>query len=439
MIAYEFPPAAAGGVMRTVKFCKYLPELGWEPHVLTPKFSTVTSRDPSMLGELGQRTHVHRTRGLEYDRMLARMKNASWGGRIGRALEWRLRGLLERAAVPDAKAYWAIPAIWSGISLVRSQGVDLLYSTSWPFSDHLTGLMLHRWTRRPWIADFRDPWLQHYNYGPRSERHDRWNRRLESKICQRASFVISATELANEAMQRTHPDLPPEKFITIRNGYDHTDFDGDVAPDDDFSIVHGGTFYGSRNPTGFFAGVDRFLDQHPDAGAHLRITCMGTRLDGTFHPPETKARCEFLPWTSHEKCLRRLRAARVLLMIQHAESEVQLTVPGKLYEYMASGVHILSLNTKPGENEGLLRQYGQATILHDDNPQVVAAGLEALYERYAQGRLLPVGQTPFVKRFTRRAATEQLAALFDAALHPDRADVRSAATRHDEEVVPCAC
>ena len=64
MIAYEFPPTAAGGVMRTVKFCKYLPELGWEPHVLTPKCSTVTSRDPSMLVELGHRTQVHRTRGL---------------------------------------------------------------------------------------------------------------------------------------------------------------------------------------------------------------------------------------------------------------------------------------------------------------------------------------------------------------------------------------
>ena len=438
MIAYEFPPTAAGGVMRTVKFCKYLPELGWEPHVLTPKCSTVTSRDPSMLVELGHRTQVHRTRGLEYERILARMKNASWGGRIGRALEWRLRGMLDGAAVPDTKSYWAIPAVMRGISIVRSQGVDLLYSTSWPFSDHLAGLALHRWTHRPWIADFRDPWLQHYNYGARSERHDRWNRRLETQICRRASFVVSATALANAAMQRDHPDLPRDKFITIGNGYDHADFDGDVRPDDDFSIVYCGTFYGSRNPAGFFAGVDRFLEQRPEAESHLRITCMGTQLDGAFDPPATKARCKFLPWTSHEQCLRRLRAARVLLLIQHVEPQVQLTVPGKLYEYMASGVHILSLNTQPGENEGLLRQYGHATILPGDNPQAVAAGLEGLYERYVQGKLLPVAQTPFVKRFTRRAATEQLAALFDAALHPDRADVRAAAAGRDEEVVACA-
>ena len=71
--------------------------------------------------------------------------------------------------------------------------------------------------------------------------------------------------MANAAMRRAHPDLPRDKFITIRNGYDQADFNGDVQPDDDFSIVHCGTFYGSRNPAGFFAGVDRFLDQPPAA------------------------------------------------------------------------------------------------------------------------------------------------------------------------------
>jgi len=392
-----------------------------------------------MLEQLGQRTIVHRTRGLEYEGFLARLKNARLGGRLARALEWRVRGMLECSSIPDAKSYWAVPAIGRGLSIVRSQGVDLLYSTSWPFSDHLAGLMLHRWTHRPWIADFRDPWLQHYNYGPRSERHDRWNRHLEAQICRRASFVVSATASANASMRRAYPDLPRDKFITIRNGYDHADFNGDIQTDDDFSIVHCGTFYGSRNPAGFFAGVDRFLEHHPEAQSHLKITCIGTQLDGAFAAPTTKARCEFLPWMSHEQCLRRLRAARVLLMIQHTESKVQLTVPGKLYEYMASGVHILSLNTQPGENEGLLRDYGHATVLQDDSPQAVAASLEGLYERYGQGLLLPVTQTDFVKRFTRRAATEQLAALFDAALHPDRAGALLPATGRDQEVVPCAC
>lgn len=37
IVAYEFPPIEAGGVARTLKFCKFLPEFGWLPHILTVK------------------------------------------------------------------------------------------------------------------------------------------------------------------------------------------------------------------------------------------------------------------------------------------------------------------------------------------------------------------------------------------------------------------
>lgn len=34
-VAYYFPPLGGAGVQRTLKFVKYLPEFGWQPHVLT--------------------------------------------------------------------------------------------------------------------------------------------------------------------------------------------------------------------------------------------------------------------------------------------------------------------------------------------------------------------------------------------------------------------
>ena len=36
-IAYHFPPAGGGGVQRSLKFVKYLPECGFDPTVLTDK------------------------------------------------------------------------------------------------------------------------------------------------------------------------------------------------------------------------------------------------------------------------------------------------------------------------------------------------------------------------------------------------------------------
>ena len=44
MIAYYFPPMGGAGVQRTLKFVKYLPEFGWQPHVLTVRDNESSSR-----------------------------------------------------------------------------------------------------------------------------------------------------------------------------------------------------------------------------------------------------------------------------------------------------------------------------------------------------------------------------------------------------------
>ena len=36
IVAFYFPPAGGGGVQRTLKFCKFLPDHGVDVHVLTP-------------------------------------------------------------------------------------------------------------------------------------------------------------------------------------------------------------------------------------------------------------------------------------------------------------------------------------------------------------------------------------------------------------------
>lgn len=412
MIAYEFPPAAAGGVIRTVKFARYLPRFGWKPHVLTPSNTTVRCRDESMLDELPPEVIVHRSRSFEYRNWLGR------GGWLARGIDWRIRAVFDWLAVPDRMVFWAVPAVGKGLRIIRRYGIDALYSTSWPFSDHLAGLILHRLTGLPWIADFRDPWLEHYNYGPASARHDRWNRRIERAICERASVVVSPTVLATRAMRQSHPDLPRGRFVTIRNGYDEGEFAGRVMPSGEFLIVHAGSFYGTRNPQGFFKGVQRFVEEQPQAGDRLRIVFLGTSLDGAFAPPALKVRIEYRPWVPHAQTIEWLRRARVLLLIQHRDPAVKLTVTGKLYEYMATGRHILSLNTQPGENESLLRRYGRATVLRDCEPGAVAEALADLYRQDMSGELpgaqgLDACTAEYVRQFRRELSAQKLADLLD--------------------------
>ena len=63
-VAFYFPPAGGGGVQRTLKFCKYLPEFGIEVHVLTPDDPKWFARDDRLLTQVPDDTVVHRARFL---------------------------------------------------------------------------------------------------------------------------------------------------------------------------------------------------------------------------------------------------------------------------------------------------------------------------------------------------------------------------------------
>ena len=52
VVTYYWPPSGGPGVQRILKFCKYLPEFGWEPIVLTVKNGDYPNMDYSLEQEV---------------------------------------------------------------------------------------------------------------------------------------------------------------------------------------------------------------------------------------------------------------------------------------------------------------------------------------------------------------------------------------------------
>ena len=65
IVTYYWPPAGGGGVQRIAKFCKYLPEFGWEPVVLTVAGGNYAVTDESLLDEVAGVEKVYRAPTLE--------------------------------------------------------------------------------------------------------------------------------------------------------------------------------------------------------------------------------------------------------------------------------------------------------------------------------------------------------------------------------------
>jgi len=420
MIAYEFPPLAAGGVARTVRFARYLPRFGWQPHILTASNPAKRARDATLLDQLPACARVHRTRSWEHHvprDFLVRVAGALGGDRSRwrEGLTWRLRRVYDPLALPDHKIFWAAPAVLIGVATVLRHRIDAIYSTSWPYSDHVAAVAISTLTGRPFIADFRDPWTQHICYGAQTRRAARMDQRLERAVCRRASFVVTPARESTRALRGLLSDLPREKFITIRNGYDPASFAGHVEPLPGFEIVHAGTFYKSRQPDTFLRGLARFFDRVPEARKHTRMRFFGMSLDSDLSNLPDAECVEFHGWTAHQKVVQAFRESSVLFLLRHFEARREITLPLKVYEYMASGKHVLAIQASQRELDGIVRAYGNATILRHYQAEPIAAALEQLYHRWRRGELGRRTPPAFVQRFSRVALTGQLASLLDRA------------------------
>ncbi len=421
MVAYEFPPFGSGGVARTLKFARYLPSQGWQPHVLTVRNPAGGGFDATLLEELSASVRIRRTRGFEHHAvagLLARLAGAIGldEDRWSKGLTWRLGRLWKTLAIPDRHIYWAAPAILAGIAQVWRHKLDAIYSTSWPYSDHIAATAISAVTGRPWIADFRDPWTQHMNYRADRTRNDRMQSRLERMVCRKARFIITPAKRSTRALRRLFPDLPAEKFATIRNGFDPADFADPVESLPGFEIIHAGLIYKSRQPGTFVDGLQQFLARVPEAKAHTRARFFGHSLDSDLSCFEGIDCLEMHGWTAHQDVVNAVRESNVLFLLNHSEARRDITVPWKVYEYMASGNHILTVQTQQLELDRIIRSYGNATVLRTYEAEAIADALEKLYRRWANGQLQSQTPPPFALKINRPELTRQLVNLLDRAV-----------------------
>ena len=417
MVAYDYPPLNSGGVARTKVFSDQLVALGWQVVVLTPRHPYGKSLRWAEADASG--AEVCRTGGLETDDVLRganRLLSALGFDRGGQGIKgWRLRQWWSALSWPDEQAGWAIPNIVRALGLSISRRVDVVYTTSSPWSDHLVGLALSVLLRKPWIADFRDPYLRNFGYVPAGALKHRLHVWFERQICMHADVVISATGRASSAFADDYPDAPPQRFRTIRNGFDDAEFAGEVPARPGLNFAHTGGFYGTRRPEPFLDALRAARAAHPDLHDRISVTLMGP-----FPDPDFDLRCRndygfvtAIPPQPRAASIELMRSSQVLLLFRHLECT--LTLPGKLYEYMASGGHIIAVTGTEDELDVVLADYPNCQILRNPDEGAYRAAIERVFDLYRSGHL--VARAPdAVASFSRQRASAVLSEVFDEVL-----------------------
>jgi len=403
MVAFHFPPLrGSSGIQRTLKFVQYLPALGWQPLVLSANPRAFPQQGPDQMAEIAPGTVVRRAFALDTARHL------SLAGRY-----------LKSMALPDRYSSWLLGALPAGLAMVRRHRPQVLWTTYPVATAHLVGLLLHKLTGLPWVADMRDPMTDtDYPTDPQVRRVFLW---LERKVVQHAALVVCTTPGAVDDYRARFPQLPRERFALIENGYDEENFRAASAavpaPGGPFTLVHSGVIYPSeRDPEPLFAALAALKARGAIDAARLRLLLRATGHDdyvaGLLARYGIADLVQLAPHIAYRDALAEMLGAHGLLILQASNCNRQ--VPAKLYEYLRAGRPILALTDPAGDTAATLRAAGIDTQAPLDDAAAIEAALLRFLALAAAGQA-PLPPAAVVAGASRRARSEQLAQLLDQA------------------------
>ncbi len=401
IVAFHFPPQAGGsGLLRSLKFCRYLPEFGWSPTVLTVHPRAYEQKNERQLELVPSNLHVIRAFCLDTRRHLA------------------IRGrYLRLLALPDSWVSWAVGAIPAGLGAIRRERVDVIFATFPVATAVFIGLILHRLTGKPWVVDFRDSMTEEgYPRDPLSWRIWRW---LERKAVQHAARLIFTAESTIRMYLQRYPNLSREKCVLIPNGYDEEDFENlptvaSAGRDRGraLHLLHSGLVYPEeRDPRPLFRAVARLKQSGQIAAQNISIDFRAPGFEAIYAEQIESLGIgdvvHLLPRVSYHEAVREYVAADGLLLLQAACCDHQ--IPAKAYEYLRLGKPILALTTQTGDTARLLKEVGGATIVDAADEDAIRAGLPE-FVRAVRCGAHPLPNIDRARRYSRRNQAKELAA-----------------------------
>jgi glycosyltransferase involved in cell wall biosynthesis len=401
IVAYHFPPQAqSSGYLRSLKFCRYLPQEGWQPRVLTVHPRAYERSNPAQQNEIPASVHVDRVFALDTQRHL------SFRGRYLRTL-----------ALPDRWVSWCLGAIPAGYRAIRREKSDVILTTFPIASAVLIGWILHRLTGTPWVADFRDS-MTEPDY-PRDRSTWRVYRWLEQRAVRDAARLIFTANSAVDMYLKRYPALSPSRCSLILNGYDEEDF-RDLLPSPSvqsrpFRLVHMGLLYPvERDPKPFFRAVSQLQSEGKLDAGRVQIELRASGYESAYEPMIRAEGIEnlvhLLPSLPYRDALQDSANADGLLLFQAASCDHQ--IPAKVFEYLRLAKPILALTSHTGDTAALLRQTGGATIVDSADWQAIYRELPG-FLKAAETHTHPQPDSSLIEQYSRKAQAQKLANLLN--------------------------
>jgi len=415
IIAYYWPPAGGPGVQRWLKFVKYLRDFDLEPVVYVPDNPQYPMTDNSFLNEVPDDITVYKQPIFEpyrFANVLSRKNTKRISSGIIQSTnqsftEKLLLWIRGNFFIPDARKYWVRPSVEFLHGILQKENINTIITTGPPHSVHLIGHFLKQHNKVQWIADFRDPWTSigyHKKLKLTSWAKSR-HKELEALVLTTADKIMVTSQTTMKEFRK----LTNKPIKVITNGYDIVK-PKRVDLDEKFTISHIGSMLSGRNPENLWSVLSELVKENMVFKNALRLQFIGVISKDVLEQIKVhglESYVDVIGYVSHEEAIRFQQKSQVLLLAEIDSPETRGIIPGKLFEYMASGRPILGVGPKDWEVASIVAQTKTGDIFeytsHADLKNVL---LNWFYQFEKQD--LNVSSMD-VDNYSRRELTRQLA------------------------------
>lgn len=382
IITYYWPPSAGSGVQRWLTFSKYLPSNGWDPVIFTPENPDFDLQDPTLAEQINPIVEVLHFPIWEPYQLFRKLKGQK-SGDTAKVLEnekksWKdklgiwLRGNL---LIPDPRVFWVKPAVNFLLDIVDKNQFDFIITTGPPHSLHLIGEKLHRKTGIAWLADFRDPWSkwEFLDTLKMTSWVKKQHLRLEKNVLKTATVVTTISP----TFQKEFEQIAGRKIELLTNGFDTESLPKllyESKPKNNrIEIVYTGIIDSIRDPIPF---LKAFQEAFEFSKKEVRLRFVGKVSNRVIAIIQNNSwlteHVSMEGYVSHDKVFEYYQKANLLLLILTNTKNAKGNIPGKLFEYMATGRPVIALGDPAGDSAVILQSANAGQVFkHEDKEGMV--------------------------------------------------------------------
>lgn len=417
IITYYWPPAGGPGVQRWLKFAKYLPDFGWKPIIYTPENPSYPLLDESLMKDVPKDIEMVKTKIWEPYQLAEKLnksnkkfkagqfdvgKNQSWKSKLS---IW-VRG---NFFIPDARVFWVKPSTAFLEKYLTENKIDVVVTSGPPHSMHLIGLNLKKkLPNLKWIADFRDPWteISYYKHLKLTKSSDQKHRFLESEVFKNADITLATSYTDAENFRKNGANA-----VCITNGFDVEARSQklEVGSSEKFFLSYIGVLEQLRNPENLWKVLNDLVKTNDDFAENFSLKFVGRVDDKILENLENsslKNHIQNLGYLSHGNAVEEMSKTSLLLITNFPSEASKGIIPGKIFEYLATGKQILSFGPNDADVSRILDETNAGQHFSYDDSEKLKKFILEKFELWKTGNL--GDNTENIEQFSRKNLTKKL-------------------------------